>query len=70
MALLQSPDEQTKADLTALMQSGLLPKIRAINPPVAALSARRFDDVATLVEAALPGRIEATIASFTGKAPR
>lgn len=67
MALIQSPSRATKRDLTMLMQSGLLPKIRAINPEIAALSARRFDDVNTIVEAALPARVEATIKAFTAK---
>ena len=65
MALLKDPDEQTKADLTRLIQSGLLPKIQAINPEISALSTRRFDDAADLVDAALPARIDATIAAYT-----
>lgn len=65
LAMLKDPDEQTKADLTRLIQSGLLPKIQAINPEVSALSTRRFDDAAKLVDAALPARIDATIARFT-----
>lgn len=67
MAFLQNPSETTKRDLTALMESGLLPKIRAINPQIAALSAQRFDDVSTMVEAALPARVEAAIKAFTEK---
>jgi hypothetical protein len=67
MALLKDPDEQTKADLTRLIQSGLLPKIQALAPEVSALSTRRFDDAATLVDAALPARIDATIASVTSR---
>lgn len=64
MALIQNPSDATKRDLTMLMESGLLPKIRAINPEIAALSAKRFDDVSTIVEAALPARVEATIKAF------
>jgi Uncharacterized protein conserved in bacteria (DUF2059) len=68
MALIQNPSDATKRDLTTLMESGLLPKIRAINPEIAALSARRFDDVSNIVEAALPARVEATIKAFQAKA--
>jgi hypothetical protein len=67
-ALIQNPSPTTKSDLTVLMRSGLLPKIRAINPEIAALSARRFDDVSTIVKAALPARVEATIKAFQAKA--
>jgi hypothetical protein len=67
MALIQNPSDATKRDLTMLMQSGLLPKIRAINPEIAALSERRFDDVSDIVTAALPARIEATITAFQAK---
>lgn len=67
VAFMQNPTDAAKRDLTMLMQSGLLPKIRAINPEIAALSTRRFDDVSTIVEAALPARVEATIAAFKAK---
>jgi hypothetical protein len=67
MAMIQNPSPATKRDMTMLMQSGLLPKIRAINPEIAALSARRFDDVSNIIEAALPARVEATIKAFTAK---
>jgi hypothetical protein len=67
VALFQNPTDAAKRDLTALMQSGLLPKVRAINPDIAALSMRRFDDVANIVAAALPARIEATIKSYQAK---
>ncbi len=68
MAMIQNPSDATKRDLTALMQSGLLPKVRAINPEISALSERRFDDVSNIVEAALPARVEATIKAFQAKA--
>jgi hypothetical protein len=68
MASIQNPTEAAKRDLTMLMQSGLLPKVRAINPEISALSTRRFDDVSTIVEAALPARVEATIKAFQAKA--
>ncbi len=66
-ALIQNPSDATKRDLTMLMKSGLLPKIRTINPEIAALSARRFDDVSTIVKAALPARVKATIKAFQAK---
>jgi hypothetical protein len=69
LAMLQNPSAQTKADLTMLMNSGLLPKVRATNPPIAALSARRFGDVDTLLTASLPGRIDQVIAAHTKEAP-
>lgn len=68
MALIQNPSDATKRDLTMLMESGLLPKIRAINPEIAALSAKRFDDVSTIIEAGLPARVDATIKAFQAKA--
>ncbi len=67
IAMIQNPSDTTKRDLTTLMQSGLLPKVRAINPEISALSERRFDDVRNIVEAALPARVEATIKAFTEK---
>jgi hypothetical protein len=67
VALFQNPTEAAKRDLTALMQSGLLPKVRAINPEISALSTRRFEDVSKIVEAALPARVEATIKSYQAK---
>ncbi len=64
---LQNLSDVAKADLTKLIDSGLLPKVRAINPEVSALSTRRFDDVSKIVEAALPKRIEVVIAAFPKK---
>lgn len=68
IAMIQNASDATKRDLTMLMDSGLLPKVRAINPEVSALSTRRFDDVSTIIEAALPARVEATIKAFQAKA--
>ena len=64
MDMLRNPSDAMKRDLTALMESGLLPKVRAINPDIAALSARRFDDVSNIILAALPARVEATIEAY------
>jgi hypothetical protein len=64
-AMLQQPSDQARADLTALMETGLLPKMQAVKPEVSALSARRFDDVDRLILAALPARIAATIKTYT-----
>ena len=66
-AMLQSLSETNKRDLTVLMESGLLPKVRAINPDIAALSAQRFDDVSKIIVAALPARVEATIETYKSK---
>lgn len=63
-AMLQNPSPQIKADLIKLMQTGLLPKIHALNPQIAALSARRFDDIDKIAETALPQREDAAIAAF------
>jgi Uncharacterized protein conserved in bacteria (DUF2059) len=68
LAFIQNPSDSAKRDLTMLMQSGLLPKVRAINPEISALSTRRFDDVSNIVEAALPARVEETIKAFQAKA--
>ena len=65
--MLRNPSDAMKRDLTALMESGLLPKIRAINPDIAALSARRFDDVSNIIIGALPARVEATTESYKSK---
>jgi hypothetical protein len=65
IAALQNPDEQAKADLTKLMESGLVPKIQAIAPEISALAARRFNDINDMLEAALPARIEQTIANYS-----
>ena len=67
VAMLQSLSETNKRDLAALMESGLLPKVRAINPEIAALSARRFDDVSNIIIGALPARVEATIEAYKSK---
>lgn len=64
IAYLQNLDDGAKADLTKLIDSGLLPKVRAINPEISALSTRRFDDVSKIIDAALLKRIDATIAAF------
>ena len=67
MDMLRNPNDAMKRDLTALMESGLLPKVRAINPDIAALSARRFDDVSKIILASLPARVEATIEAYKSK---
>jgi hypothetical protein len=67
LAYIQNPDEQAKADLTTLLNSGLLPKIQSITLEISALSARRFNDVNTIFESRLPDRIEALIAEYTKK---
>ena len=64
-AMFENPDATTKAELTKLIVSGLLPKLRTTGPEIIALSARRFDDVDKLLEAALPPRIEATIDAYS-----
>ena len=64
VAMLQTLSDANKRDLTVLMKSGLLPKVRAINPDIAALSARRFSDVSTIIATALPARVEATIETY------
>lgn len=68
IAMIQNPSDATKRDLTMLMQSGLLPKVRAINPEISALSERRFGDVSDIIEAALLARVEATIKAFQANA--
>jgi hypothetical protein len=65
LATLQQPDDQAKADLGALAATGLLPKMQAVRPEVSAISARRFDDVDTILSTTLPARIAATIKTFT-----
>ena len=65
LATLQQPDDQAKADLGALAATGLLPKMQAVRPEVPAISARRFNDVDSILSAALPARIAATIKTFT-----
>ena len=67
MDMLRNPSDAMKRDLTALMESGLFPKVRAINPDIAALSARRFDDVSKIILASLPARVEATIEAYKSK---
>ena len=67
MDMLRNPSDATKRDLTMLMESGLLPKVRAINPDIAALSERRFDDVSKIILASLPARVEATIEAYKSK---
>lgn len=62
---MQQPSDQAKADLAALAASGLLPKMQAVRPDVSAISARRFADVDTILTAALPARIAATIKAYT-----
>lgn len=67
IAYLQNIDDAGKRDLKSLIDSGLLPKVRAINPKIAALSSERFDDAAKFIDAALPARIEEVVARATGK---
>ena len=67
MDMLRNLSDANKRDLTTLMESGLLPKVRAINPEIAALSARRFDDVSKIILAALPARVEAAIEAYKSK---
>jgi len=62
---LQQPSDQTKSDLAALAATGLLPKMQAVRPEVSAISAKRFEDVDTILSAALPARISATIKAYT-----
>jgi hypothetical protein len=69
MAFIQNIDEQGKRDLTMFIESGLQPKARALAPEISALSTRRFDDVSTFLEAALPARIDEVIARAK-KAPK
>ena len=61
VAMLQNPSEQTKADLTLLMNSGLMPKVRETNPAIAELSQRRFGDIDALLADRLPARIDQLI---------
>jgi Uncharacterized protein conserved in bacteria (DUF2059) len=64
MAMFENPDDATKADLTMLMNSGLMPKIVKARPEISALSERRFGDVTTLLMASLDDRIEAVKAAY------
>ncbi len=63
-ATLKNLDDVAKADLTKLMQSDVLSKVRAINPEISALSTSRFFDVSLIIDVNLPHRIEAEIATF------